>query len=180
MATTITALLISIVSVSLIYWSWREQGRWLHAFAGWVLAPVSIFAWSAASGPEFGVTYAVIAFACAAWLLAGSELDVSAGEDRFSVRTMQRLSCPSARSVLKNVAVFVLSVPATGLLSLMLSVVLVVNLPWSLLSRIGTAIILYPILWGVLSAWICSQEKLAKPATIVGGVFLISSLILVI
>lgn len=180
MVEVLIALIISLSAVACIYWSWRQQGRWLFACAGWLLALVSLLTWSAASGPEFGVTYAIIGFACFAWMFAASGLRLSGADGRTSVRSWQALQKPAVNSVLKSIARFLLSVPATGVLSLMLSVALVLYLPWELLTRMAAAIILYPLLWGGFSAWICAQEGLARSVMVMGCLFLISSLVLFI
>jgi hypothetical protein len=177
---TLIALLMSFCAVGCIYWSWRQRGNWLLAFAGWLLVIVSMFSWSAVSGPEFGTTYALIAMACAAWLLVLSNRDAAGADSRAAERTLRLVQRPPGISVVKQGARFLLSVPVAGLLALMLSVALVLYLPWTLLTKIAVAIFLYPVLWGALSAWICAQEKIIKPAMAVGGLFLISSVMLFI
>jgi hypothetical protein len=182
--------LASLLAVTCIYWSWRERGKAMVATGGWLLALASAVIWSRVFGPEFGVMYATITFVCLAWvavlfgtLSAGSGAAATEprnGENRADSRPYQALARPQAADLVKHGGLFLLSVPATGLLSLMLSVALVLYLPWTLLNKIAVAIFLWPLLWGALSAWIAAQHKLARPVILVAALFVLGGLALFI
>lgn len=174
------AVVTSLSAVACIYWSWREQGLPLVALTGWLLALVSMISWSQVLGPEFGVTYAIMVFTCLAWIVVFKGMAARRAESGTTLRPYQRMSVPDMSALLKHGSVFLLSVPATGMLTMMLSVALVLYLPWSLLTKIAVAIFLYPVLWGAFSTWICAQEKTSRSALTIAGLFLISSLILFI
>lgn len=150
----------------------------LLALTGWLLAVASLFSWSAAFGAEFGVTYAVIVFACLVWALVFASRDATAAGQRAPARVLQPLARPVPARVLGQSAKFLLSVPAAGVLALLLSVAVVLYMPLTLLTKIALAILLYPLFWAALSAWICAQQHLAKPAVIMTGLLLFSSLVL--
>lgn len=177
------ALLISIVlsmaAAGMIYYSWHQHGQRLLAAAGWLLALVSVFAWSRALGAEIGTTYAIAIFTCLVWGAVAFQAEapraVAAGE-----RPLQRLQRPELRGVLHHTFLFLLSVPAAGMIAMMLSIALVLYLPWSLLHRAAVAIFVYPVLWGALGVWICAQDRLLKPALASAGLLILSSLVMYI
>lgn len=182
--------LASLLAVACIYWSWRERGQTLVAATGWLLALGSAVAWSRGFGPEFGAMYATITFVCLAWLavLAGlltasagaATTETGNGEARVAVRPYRALTRPQAADIVKHIGLFLLSVPATGLLTLMLSVAIVLYLPWTLLNKIAVAIFLWPVLWGAISAWISAQDRLARPVMVVAALFVLGGLTLFI
>jgi hypothetical protein len=175
------ALIVTLASVAAIYLSWKQRNKMVLAWVGWLLAVASLPAWSVAFGPEFGVTYATIVFVGLVWLRVALDMDFP-GAAKAGAAANQRpyraLNWPSASIATRHVVMFLLSVPATGVLALLLSVSIVWYLPWTLLTRGAVAIFLYPVLWGAISGWICTQKKLMKPALLVAGLFIVCSLIL--
>tara|TARA_R100001039_G_scaffold38544_1_gene40434 strand:+ start:7471 stop:8043 length:573 start_codon:yes stop_codon:yes gene_type:complete len=182
--------LASLLAVACIYWSWRQRRQAVIAIVGWLLALASAVLWSRVFGPEFGVMYATITFVCLTWLAVlfgtlsassgAAATEPRNGESRVALRPYQALARPKAADIVKHGGLFLMSVPATGLLSLMLSVALVLYLPWTLLNKIAVAIFLWPVLWGALSAWIAAQDKLARPLTVVAALFVLGGLALFI
>lgn len=176
---TLIAIAVSLAAAGVIYYSWRQRGKSLLAAAGWLLALGSVFAWSAALGAEIGTTYAIAIFTCLVWgavaFNAEAPKAVAAG-----VRPYQGLQRPQLRGVFHHTVVFLLSVPAAGVIAMMLSIALVLHLPWPLLNRAAIAIFLYPVLWGALGYWICAQERLLKPALASAGLLILSSLVMYI
>lgn len=190
MMASVLAGLASLLAVACIYWSWRERGKPMIAAVGWLLALISAVAWSRVFGPEFGVMYATITFVCLTWLAvlfgtftAGAVTAATEprnSETRAALRPYQALARPQIADIVKHGGLFLLSVPATGLLSLMLSVAIVLYLPWTLLNKIAVSIFLWPVLWGALSAWIAAQDKLARPVTVIATLFALGGLALFI
>lgn len=180
----ILAALTSLLAVACIYWSWRDRGQAVVSATGWLLALGSAVVWSHVLGPEFGVTFAIIVFMCLTWLAVLADVaarkgsDTRAADTRAAPRPYQALVWPRAGQLLQQGVLFLLSVPAAGVLTLMLSVALVLYLPWTLLNKLAVAIFLWPVLWGVLSAWIAAQQKVSRPALVVASLFVVSSLAL--
>ena len=187
--------LTSVLAVACIYWSWCERGQAMVAATGWLLALGSAVVWSHALGPEFGVTYAMIVFMCLTWLVVlvntrstskgsagtgSSRVDTRSSESRVALRPYQTLAKPQVADIIKHGGLFMLSVPVTGVLTLMLSVAAVLYLPWTLLNKIAVAIFLWPVLWGALSAWIGAQKNIGRPVIAIAVLFLISGLALFI
>ncbi|PCJ23367.1 MAG: hypothetical protein COA96_11970 [SAR86 cluster bacterium] len=178
------AFVFSLASVIVIYWSWRRPGRTVIALIGWLLALASVIIWIRALGPEFGVTYSTIVFVCLIWLgvilnrLSSQSKEKMQNADQTPLRPYQALTLPTLSSQLKHGSLFLLSVPLSGLLTMMLSVALVLYLPWTMLHKVTAAIFLYPVLWGALSAWICAQKNPLRPALASAGLLVISSFLL--
>lgn len=174
------ALLASIATVSLIYWSWR-QSRWdWLALPGWGLALASLLLWSWALGPEFGVSYAVIIFVCLTWVAVLLASRTGASNNPPAQRPFRSLALPDSRNLFKHGSLFLLSVPASGLLSLLLTVALVNLAPWSLLTKLAVAVFAFPIFWGMLSSWVCAQQSPIRPALALGGLGVLGSLLFLV
>tara|TARA_R110001599_G_scaffold75898_1_gene207887 strand:- start:295 stop:849 length:555 start_codon:yes stop_codon:yes gene_type:complete len=174
------ALLLSTAAAGLIYYSWQRRGQLWAATIGWLLALFSTFVWSRALGPEIGVTYAIFLFICLAWVLAALNKEAARTDSSSTMRPYQAMHWPQIRDYVKHSVLFLLSVPATAAISMMLSVALVLHLPLSMLYKVTIAIFLYPLLWGALSVWVCAQEKLLKPTIACVGLTIIASLALFI
>lgn len=174
------SLAITIAAAYLIYYSWQRRGQAWAAAAGWLLALSSVFVWPWALGPEIGVTYAIILFICLVWVLAAFNKEAARASNQTSLRPYQRIQWPQPQNYIKHSVLFVLSVPATGVIALVLSVALVLHLPLSLLYKVTIAIFAYPLIWGALSAWICAQDKLLKPTLVSVGLLIFASLALLI
>jgi hypothetical protein len=172
------AFMISVLAAFLVYFSWKVDRRSGAAAAGWLLAFVSIFLWARALGPEFGLSYAMIVFICLVWIAVLSNMEGRRADDRSVQRPCQKLQWPELQGYGKHGALFLLSVPAAGVTAMMLSVALVLFLPWALPLKLAVAILLYPVLWGALSAWICAQDTLLKPLLANAGLFALSALVL--
>lgn len=175
--TVVIALGISIAGASLVFYSWRHRGKALAAAAGWLLAMASVYPWSLALGAEIGVTYAIIVFMCLAWILVTATLQ-PASPGPQARHLFRALQWPAATTAFKHIALFLLSVPAAGAITMMLTVALVLYLPWAMPLKVAVVIFTYPVLWGGLSAWICAQDKLLKPILASLGLFAVSTLIL--
>lgn len=174
------ALVMSAAAAALVYFSWRRAGKAWAAVVGWVLAFASIFVWSAALGAEFGVSYAIIIFTCLVWAAVALNMETASAAGQPTLRPLRSLHWPDAQDWRKHGGLFLLSVPVAGIVTMMLSAALVLLLPWSLLHQLTVAIFLYPVLWGVLSAWICAQDKLARPTFACSGLAAVSGLLLFI
>jgi len=173
------SMVLSLAAAGLIYYSWRQRGKALLAAAGWLLALASVFGWSRVLGAEIGTIYAIAIFTCLAWgaVAFNAEAPKAAAA---GARPFQGLQRPQLRGMFHHSVLFLLSVPAAGVIAMMLSIALVLHLPWPLLDRAAVAIFVYPVLWGALGVWICAQEQLLKPVLASAGLLLLSSLVMYI
>lgn len=172
------ACICSAAAAISIFQGWRHSNAGWASAAGWLVALASILVWSLALGPEIGVCYALGVFACFVWV----EIALTAEARRLVAAVAQRpfvaMQRPGVRACLRHGTIFLLSVPAAGVIAMMSSVALVLYLPWSLTLKFAVAIFLYPVVWGVLSVWICAQDKLLKPALVNLGLLAFSALLL--
>ncbi|MDY6983062.1 MAG: hypothetical protein SV422_08240 [Pseudomonadota bacterium] len=168
----------SAIAAILIFHGWRRSDAGWASAAGWLVALVSMFVWSWALGAEVGVCYALGVFACFVWAEIAMTADARKSVAAAVQRPFAAMQRPGVRAYLKHGALFLLSVPAAGVIAMMLSVALVLYLPWSLTLKFAVAIFLYPVVWGVLSVWICAQDKLLKPALVNLGLLAFSALLL--
>lgn len=174
----LSAFALSIAAASLIYHSWRAgKSAWL-ACAGWLAAFGSAWVWSWAVGPEFGVIYAIIVFVCLVWAAIAFTMEARNPTRQMIGRPFQRMRWPELQDSRKHGMLFLLAVPAAGVISMLLSVALVLYLPWSMPVKFAVAIFLYPVLWGALSAWICAQVKVVRPVLVSAGLLTVSSVLL--
>lgn len=176
----LTAFALSIVATGLIHHAWRSADAAWAAVAGWLLAFGSAFVWSLALGPEIGATYAIMVFVCLIWMTVAWTVEMPKAAGGSDPRPVRRMYRPGARDYARQGAMFLLSVPAAGVVAMMLSVALVLYLPWTMTLKFAVAIFLYPLLWGALSAWVCAQDALVRPALVSLGLFVLASLLLFI
>lgn len=171
------ACAVSLIAANLIFISWR-RGLAALAALGWLAAFGSAFLWSWALGPEIGVTYAFMVFICLAWVAVAAMAEGRPQQNQSLARPYRRLHWPKLREISQQFLLFLLSVPALGAITMLLSVAVVRHLPWSMPTRFLVAMVLYPILWGALGAWVCAQSSLRKPALVSGVLCLIAASIL--
>lgn len=168
----------SASAAALIFNGWRRSDAGWASAAGWLVALASMFVWAWALGPEIGVCYALGVFACFVWVEIAMTAEARKSVAAAAQRPFAAMQRPGVRAYFKHGSIFLLSVPAAGVIAMMLSVALVLYLPWSLTLKFAVAIFLYPVVWGVLSAWICAQDALLKPALVNLGLLAFSALLL--
>ena len=120
----------------------------------------------------------MIVFICFAWLMV--LLTGGSGKAAYlpSPRVMQKLSLPTAATFSSHGAKFLLAVPLSGVCSLLLTVSLIEQLPWTMLNKIAVSIFVFPVLWGAFSSWVCSQYSTVRPLALLGGLCLFSGLLI--
>lgn len=177
MPAAVIAFATSIAAAALIFHSWRRGQLAWAALAGWLAAFASAFTWSRVLGVEFGVVYAIMVFVCLVWVAVALMVEAPKAAAE-APRPFQALRGPAIQDGVKHGLRFLLSVPAAGVLAMMLCVALALYLPWTMPAKFALAIFLYPVLWGALSVWICAQADVLRPALVSLGLFVFSSLLL--
>jgi hypothetical protein len=171
-------LLIAIVTtgaaVTTLYLSWRRRPvhgstARLMALAGWLLACVAAVWWVRFRGAEHGLAYATIALTFGAWtvvVFAGRETP-RPGERRRLPRVAGTIAgrAAIARTLGRGFVAF----PLAGAASLLASVLIAAGLPWGTVNRYVFAIMVAPIIWGVLAMWAGMTETLARTALVLTG-----------
>jgi hypothetical protein len=175
MMESLIALTVSFTAVTAINLGWQQWGGAMLGLTGWVLALISLLIWSWAFGVEFGITYGTIVFIVLVWIQVAAHREVK-GRARIR-RPYHAIELPGSRVLFKNIILFILSVPISGVLALIISVLLVQYLPWTMLNKVAFAVFLYPVLWGSLSSWVAAQDRVVKPVIVTAGLLLICGVV---
>jgi hypothetical protein len=166
------ALVTTAAAVTTLYLSWRRTDAVarLIALAGWLLTCVAASWWVRVSGPEHGLAYAAIALTFGAWVIvafAGRETPRSA-ERRRLPRAVGKIAGRTA--IAHTLGRAFVAFPLAAVASLLASVLIAAGLPWGTVNRYVFAIMVAPILWGVLAMWAGMTETLARTALLLTGV----------
>lgn len=148
---------LSAAAVGTLYWSWKRKEQSLLAMVGWLFAAVSPLSWIEYAGPEFGLCYAVIAFALFAWVCTALEHYLQTGRAKKPKASQRQFSSFSRRSlhaapVLSHVLRFVLGGPIAGLVSLVACALVASLLPVAADAQLAMALVLLPFIWGLLGS----------------------------
>ena len=166
------AFATTAVAIAALYMSLRHANGTasrLMAFAGWLLVCVAATWWIRFRGPEHGLAYAAIALTFAAWTivaLAGRETP-RPGERRRQARVKSAIA--GRASIARTLGRTFVAFPLAGAASLLASVLIAAGLPWGTVNRYVFAIMIAPIIWGVLAMWAGMTETLARTALVLAG-----------
>lgn len=173
------ALVTTIVGVAVLYASWRRPAgdTRLAIVAAWLVIGFAAGLWIRIGGAELGLAYSVMAVAFVAWafVAAGREARRSA-ERRRQLRVAG--GRPGRITILCVVARALVAVPLAGTASVLVSVLLVAGLPWVTANRYVFAIIVAPIIWGVLASWVGMTANLSRAALVLAGASAASAVLL--
>lgn len=170
--TSLVALAISLGGVVTLYLSWRSARRpkWPTVATGWLLLGLSVTLWTRSGGAEFGSADAAIAVAFCAWSVVAAVGRDSrhSGERRLQPRVARVI--PRRTATLRVMTRAVVAAPLAGTASLLASVLLVQALPWTAVNRYVFAIVVAPIVWGLLAVWVGMTAGLWRVALLLAGV----------
>jgi hypothetical protein len=167
----IFGLATTTAGVTAIYLSWRHTRGWSRPIAliGWLLVCLAAVWWIRFGGAEHGLAYAAIAMSFGAWglvALAGRE-QPRPGDRRRQPRIAGSIAGRSAIAATLG-RVFV-AFPLAGTASLLASVLIAASLPWAIVDRYVFAILIAPIIWGVLAMWAGMTVALLRTAFLLAG-----------
>ena len=171
------ALVTTAAAVILIYLSWRyryTRARGWSRFAapiGWLLVPVAALWWIRFGGPEHGLAYAAIALTFGAWAvvaLAGRETP-RPGERARSRQARIAGAIAGKAAIARTLGRVFVAFPLAGAASLLASVLIAAGLPWDTVNRYVFAIMIAPIIWGMLAMWVGMTERLPRTALVLTG-----------
>jgi hypothetical protein len=165
----ILALSIGTAGIGLLYASWlgRLSSRAIATATGWMLLALSMYVWARSAGVEFGSVFGLIIPALLAWALILSSIDRRnrrARDERIVINAW-----PTFPAVLRNLGMFVVTVPLLGAVSAVCSVAFATLIPIGDIDRIVLAVFLMPVLWGALAFWACADSKPRRPLAVVTG-----------
>lgn len=159
------AALMTVAGAGLLYvaWTGRMWNGAVAAAGGWLILLLALAPWVQALGVEFGVVVGLLAPSLAAWVWVtwqGRRKDEIARPDQ---RPWQAGRLPRLSTAGRQVVRFLVAVPAAGLVATWLTIALGRLLPWSEMSRLAAIVILMPVVWGLLSAWLVSAHRWQRP-----------------
>lgn len=175
------ALALALAGLNLLYLSWRrrlESGR--CRWTGWFILLLSLVVWSVWAGPEFGIAAGVcipgmVALGHVAWHTRHGRRNGRNGNGRSDTALLS--PAPEGSLMLRSVHHlwrFLLVVPFASLAAFFVTLGLVMLLPWTELSRLAFLVIAAPALWGLMAAWLCSDDRQWRPLLVILGLALIS------
>ena len=174
---------LSVAGVACLFGSWNgvtARKAWINGL-GWTLLTISVVAWSVASGAEFGTALALCVPGVVAWIFAlrTAELREQRVRSRKPLAKVEPAAkITDARSWLRHLWLFVLTVPLAAAASATLSITVCRWLPWSDTNEMVLALLLMPFLWGCAAYWIVADPKLSRPTVTVIAAGAISAALL--
>lgn len=174
MLTNLIAGTLSLAGVACLFYSWKRDRRdrsspviWL----GWFLLVMSLPLWFVEPGWEFGLVYGLSFPALAAWLVIYFSRENRRSESRHDVEPVL-VGRPQWIKVAGHLGLFLATVPLLGVASVPVTLFLVNLLPADDATRMLWSLLVMPLLWGGVAAWICGSKKIWLPlsATLLTGI----------
>jgi hypothetical protein len=164
MAYAIAAVLAGASGVVSLYASWRQrlQPKRLAVPCAWLLIAVSFWFWIRFAGAEFGTVIAAIQLSIVAWILVLTNRHVRRSNGRRQEPVAMNL--PRFQAIVHHSSRFLVAVPLAAATGTMLVLAASVLLPWSDVNRLAFAVLMMPLMWGVLAYWACLDTRLLRPA----------------
>lgn len=176
-----------VIAVSMIFGSWQRKKlnknshEWpavkLITWGGWLTAFACLWGWGQIRGAEFGATYWFIFLALVAWGTIFFNRTVS---PENAMNRPYRNQFVSIKKIVKSFATFFLAGPLALVSSCLLTILVSSWLPMERANQLVLAAFIFPVLWALVSFWICATQKRLLPgsavslAAIVSGVLLFS------
>jgi hypothetical protein len=164
MVYAIAAVFTGASGVVLLYASWRKRLRpkRLVVPCGWSLIAISFWFWIRFAGAEFGTVIAAMQLSIVAWIfvLTNRHMRRSNGRQQEPVA----MNLPRFQAILHHSSRFLIAVPLAAGAGTMLVLAASILLPWSDANRLAFAVLVMPLMWGVLAYWACLDTRLLRPA----------------
>ena len=128
-----------------------------------------------AAGGEFGAVLTIVAVPFAAWLLIGVGRESRPTGNTTLAR--HRLRGPTLKQLLAHTGVFAAVVPLAGGVSSLMAAALVRWLPGLEVDRMAFAVLIMPLIWGLLAFWICAGQRRLRTVSLIAGLGIISGLL---
>lgn len=183
----VIAAAMPIAAALLLRQGWRArraghpQRRLAFMLSAWTLLLLSFVPWTAASGADRGVAFAITAFMLAGFvlvLLAGREGNGSRKRAEREPRTNGNGNEQSGtRLLLRRICVFLLAGPVSAAIALLITAA---AFAWwnvetgSAANRLAAALLLMPFAWALLAIWTTYDVPLRRRSLVMAGVALVS------
>ncbi len=151
----------ALCGVGCLFHSWksaRGHGRTLVIY-GWMLLALSLLGWIQLAGAEYGVVFALLFPAFFAWIMIIAN-PAAQRKKTIKAQPFAWLAWAPPVTVLREVGKWLLVLMLLGGASLLVTMALVGQLPFSDSLNLMSALLIFPTLW---SLWVCWFLATAHP-----------------
>ena len=157
----ISAVIILLVGTTLLWSSWRKSEMdYARTISAWVIISLSTPFFIASSGPEFGISIALMTIALIAWFVIAKQTDVKPlralpQSKQLNVSGISGISVSTAKSSKSKISaqVFALIV-ICPVISLGATMSIGSLLPADLAGQLVVDALLYPVVWALFAIWL--------------------------
>ena len=175
----VMATIPALCGVGCLYQAWKLPAAGALTLYGWLLLAVSLCGWILLTGAEYGTVFALTIPALFAWLMIAGQR--RKGRRKASApRTVQPMPAPSWPEIGRNIARFIWLFVGLGVAMLLVSVALVMQLPFAANLNLASALLVFPLLWAASVCWFLSSRKPWKVSLLSTAAALVSSLWLLV
>lgn len=177
------AIMSLVIAIAIIYWDWRylKRHHLMAKITGWLLVLAALGFWTIRNGGEFGVVFWSIACSIIAWGYMLISIEFQTENNKITQDYNNRPYIHkklSAKRILHSLGT-ILMVAVVGLIACALfCLALSTLLPGTESNVLVFISFLFPVLWSLVSYWICALDKLLKPLVYLSAVITGSSLLL--
>lgn len=159
----LSGLSLNFIGALLIFVSWRKNKRskstdkWKFLrFLGWAIVLFAGAFWSQLKGVEYGVVYWLCSLVFFAWLLITLNSNSSERAQDKRERQFYRLT---KDLVSRRVITFLMAGPLSMIAACLVALLLGKLIAAEQANQLVWSAFIFPILWGLLSFWICATSK---------------------
>ena len=147
----------SLLGVGGLRFAWRgkERRHQIARWGSWLSLLLAILCWSAISGAEFGVSFALLAFSLVALVFLGFNATVKPGQNAKPAVLLEEVNS----SRLRKCMTFLVVGPLLGFTSGYGTLVFMLILPFSTSTQLVVASFLYPTLWAIFAFLVCARDR---------------------
>lgn len=161
---SLVAFLLSLASLALLYYCWRQSAAQpLFTVLAWLMMAATFALWIQGNGVIFGVCFALIVLSIQAWALIVF-LHRPRAKKNIPTRARVAIDWQAAVKLLPaQMGFFIASVPLAGLAAMQLTTVATGWLSWSRVDLMALGIYTMPVVWGGLSFWVLADTRWWRP-----------------
>jgi hypothetical protein len=175
----ITGTAVAAAGVACLYGSWQDRiaARWRPVAVGWALLLASTWAWTHATGAEFGISLTLLLPTVLAWVLIARNAEVrspkatSRRPRRKADADLEPKAAADRRTLLAHLRLFIVSVPLAAIAATYVTIALCSLLPLTQVNQLVLALFVIPLVWGSAAYWAVADSRWLRPslAMLVGG-----------
>ena len=171
----VMATIPALCGVGCLYQAWKLPAARALTLYGWLLLAVSLCGWILLTGAEYGTVFALIIPALFAWLMIAVQRR-KGRRKALAPGNIQPMAAPSWKKIGRNIARFIWLFAGLGVAMLLVSVALVMQLPFAANLNLAAALLVFPLLWAASVCWFLSSRKPWKVSLLSCAAALVSSL----